>query len=186
MTVLVVITSILFHSIGFALSEICGSPKVFVGPRFDKRCSWWENSIRHGSSYRRSEHARERGGTRDRLRFESVQDTIDRQNHWFSLRNRLDPIVVVGVLRVQTRYSSGCSLISRKWKAREWLMMRLSARRAGSCGNTLLLFPVFPRRRDNLFSFRYPSTISCLIFVFFDFISCNLLIFWARFLNEEE
>lgn len=52
MTVLAVITSILFHSIGFALSEICGSPKVFVDPRFDKRCSWWENSIRRDSSYR--------------------------------------------------------------------------------------------------------------------------------------
>lgn len=60
MTVLVVITSILFHSIGFALSEICGSPKVFVGPRFDKRCSWWENSIRHGSSYRRTRERKRR------------------------------------------------------------------------------------------------------------------------------
>lgn len=149
MTILAVTTSILFHSIGFALSEICGLSRVFVGPRFDKRCSWWENSIRHVSSYRRSEHARERGGIRRRLRFGSVQGTIDRRNHWFSSRNRLDPIVVVGVLRVQTRYSSGCSLISRKWKAREWLMTRLSARRAGSCGSTLLLFPVFSTKMLN-------------------------------------
>lgn len=114
-----------------------------------------------GARTRREQEVKEE--IHHRLRFDSFEWSINHRTHWFFSKAFRFGCWWLRSSSVNTR-STGGTLIPRKWKAREWLMTRPLTRKAGNCGSTSPLFPVFSRKQTT-----HVTAISISVF-FCDFL----------------